>query len=265
MMMQTNTQIALKYLTEVEEITLFKNYKENNCLKSVEKLIVNQLGYVSKLSYQYRSPNVPIEDIFQEGVIGLMKAIANFDLKYGVRLISYAIPYIKSAMIEYSVKHIGIVKTITSKAHRKVLFNINKMREDSKKLSQNDIKTIANELKVSEYDVIDINTRLYNKDYSLDYCILEDGTPVVETIIDGNYKSYLDIREYDEKFEAIHEAIATLDARQKYIFLSRNLSEIPVRLEALGKELNISSQRVAQLEIVAMQKVKQYVLGKLGE
>lgn len=251
-----------KYLTKTEEIELFNNYKNNNCLKSVETLIVSNLRYIAKMAREYKNSKVSKLDLFQEGTIGLMKAVKNFDLSYNVRLITYAIPYIKNAMMEYVINHIGIVKTITTKPHRKLFFNLNKLRGENECLSQGDIKRIASELNVTEYDVVDIDSRLTNREFSIDSFSTNDGNAFHEITEDENDTSYITLREQDEKFEAIQEAIYTLTERERYIFLSRNLIDDVIGLKELSEELGISMERVRQLNQKSFEKVQKYVLNK---
>lgn len=250
------------FLSHEEEIKLLNNYKQKNCLKSVETLIMSNLRYVKKVSRQYSRPTVSDEDLFQEGVVGLMKAIANFDITRKIRFIGYAIPYIKGEILDFIVRHVSIVKTIVSKEERKLFFNLHNMRGESNSLSQSAVKRISSNLKVSEYDVIDMDKRLNNPDYSLNFQ-LEDGDNTVDMIPDSNDNSYLTLREYDEKFEIIQEAIDTLNAREKYIFLARNLTETPTSFYELSGELGITYQRVAQIEKAAFNKIKEYALNRL--
>lgn len=260
--MKYQQQMDTKYLTHEEEIQLLTNYKLNNCLKSVETLVVSNLRYVAKLAREYQNNKVNSEDLFQEGTIGLMKAVKSFDLSYNVRLISYAIPYIKNAMMECVIHHIGIIKTITSKPHRKLFFNLNKLKGNNETLSQDDIKRIANQLKVSEFDVIDIDSRLSNKEFSIDNVDDSDDSVFHEITKDPNDTSYITLREQDEQYEAIHEALELLTDREKHIFLSRNLKDDVVGYKELANELGISHQRVAQIHDKAFEKVQEYVLTK---
>lgn len=254
--------INTPFLTHEEEINLFNNYKQKNCLKSVERLIMSNLLYVKKVSRQYSRPTVSDEDLFQEGVVGLMKAIANFDINRKIRFIGYAIPYIKGEILDFIVRHVSIVKTIVSKQERKLFFNLHNMRGESDRLSRTDVKRISSDLNVSEYDVIDMDKRLNNPDYSLDFQ-LDDGDNIVDMIPDSNDTSYLTLREYDEKFELIQDGIHTLNDREKYIFLSRNLTESPSTFYELGAELDITHQRASQIEKAALTKIKEYVLNRL--
>ena len=251
----------MPHLSKEQEIQLFKQYKENNCLKSAETLILSNLRYVRKVSLSYSNKNISDEDLFQEGVIGLMKAIFNFDLNYGVRLITHAIPYIKSYILDHIIRHASIIKIATTSSHRKLFFNLHNMRGEKNQLSQDDIKRISKELNVSEYDVVDMDIRLSNKDKALDY-IMEDGESLIDFIEDTRDTSYLTLKGYDEQFELIYEAIESLEEREKYIFLSRNLTEDIISLKVLANELNLSHQRVQQIEKIAMAKIKKYVLDK---
>lgn len=260
--MKFQQELTTKYLTHEEEISLFKNYKFNNCLKSVETLILSNLRYVAKMARDMENKKVNSEDLLQEGTIGLMKAIKSFDLTYNVRLISYAIPYIKSAMMEWIIQHIGIVKSITSKSHRKLFFNLNKLRGESETLTQHDIKRISNKLGVSEYDVVDIDERLNNPEFSIDLVDENDDNMFYNILRDTNDNSYLTLRQYDEKLEALYEALELLSEREKYIFLARNLTDNVIGLKELSQELGISMERIRQLESKSFKIIQKYVLTK---
>lgn len=260
--MKFQQELTTKYLTHEEEIALFTNYKINNCLKSAETLIVSNLRYIAKMAREYKNSKANFEDLFQEGTIGLMKAVKNFDLSYNVRLITYAIPYIKNSMMEYVINHIGIVKTIITKPHRKLFFNLNKLRGERESLSQSDIKRIATQLNVSEFDVVDVDSRMSNREFSIDSFSTEDGKDFHDITQDENDTSYITIREQDEKFEAIQEAIHLLSERERYIFLSRYLTDDVIGLKELSEELGISMERVRQINQRSFEKVQKYVLDK---
>lgn len=260
--MKYQQELAVKYLTHEEEISLFENYKFNNCLKSVETLVISNLRYVAKMARDMQNAKVDKNDLYQEGAIGLMKAIKSFDLSYKVRLISYAIPYIKNAMMECIIHHIGIIKTITGKSHRKLFFNLNKLRGENQTLTQSDIKRISKELNVSEFDVVDIDARLTNQDVSIDLVDKNDDSVFHDSLKDPTDNSYLTLREHDEKIEAIYAALELLSVREKYIFLSRNLTDTVIGLKELSTELGISMERIRQLESKSFKIIQEYVLTK---
>ncbi len=263
--MKFSQQLSTNYLTLEEETSLFENYKLNNCLKSAETLVLSHLRFVAKMTNNYRNSKVDSNDLFQEGVIGLMKAIKSFDLSHKVRLIVYAVPYIKSAMMECVIHHIGIIKILTTKPHRKLFFNLNKLRGDKDTLSQSDIKRISEKLNVSEYDVVDIDTRLSNTQYSIDAVNENDDSIFHDILKDPNDTSYIALREQDEKTEAMYEALQLLSEREKYIFLSRNLTDNVIQLKELSEELGISIERVRQINERAFEKVQKYVLTKFED
>ena len=252
-----NLNLTTKYLTHEEEISLLQQYKNNNCLKSAETLVVSNLRYVAKMARLMKNTKVDESDLFQEGTIGLMKAVKTYDLSYKARFITYAIPKIKEQMLNYIINNLSIVKKITSKPHRKLFFNLNKLRNNKETLGQQDIKRIANKLNVSEYDVIDIDNRLNNSEINIDSKIenKDGGLSFHDVLKDPNGASYITVREYDEKFEAINESLELLSERGRYIFLSRNLTDDAITLDVLSKELNISKERIRQIELKSFNKI----------
>lgn len=261
--MKLQYNLTTKYLTHEEEISLFQNYISNNCLKSVQTLILSNLNYVAKLAHEMSNNKVDKNDLFQEGTIGLMKAIKNYNLSFGVRLISYATPYIKDSMMQYIINNLSIVKKITSKSHRKLFFNLNKLRGNIDTLGQDDIRRIANTLNVSEFDVVDVDNRLNTLELDIDSSYTSDSKYSFHDILkSSNDYSYITLKDEDEKLEAINEALRTLNEREKYIFLSRNLTDNIIGLKELSAELNISMERVNQVNTKAFKKVQKYVLTK---
>lgn len=252
-------------LTHEEEINLFTKYKNENCLKSIEKIILSHVRYVAGITRQYRNYEMDSDDLFQEGLIGLMKAAKTYEVERQYRFVSYATIYIRGQMLQFIKDNFGIVKTITTKAHAKLFFNLRKLRESTNTLSNANIKKLSEELNLSESDIRDMECRLYNTDVSLDIPINKDKEERtwVDMIENPNDTSYITLREQDEdshKFTKLKFAIDKLDTRSKDIFTRRRLLESPLILDELSKEYGISKERIRQIEDVAFKKVQTYML-----
>jgi RNA polymerase sigma-32 factor len=244
-----------------EEIDLFTKYKEQNCLKSAEKIIVHNLRYVANTARKLKYYNVDENDLFQEGVIGLMKAVKAFDLSKEVRFISFAAIWIRGAMIEFIENNISAVKFLTTKARTKVFFNLRTLK-DKDYLTEDDAQRIAEKLNVGVEDVYDVNAYMHYTDSSLQYEVNPDdggNVTLMDMVKDENIRNYTDIREEFENKKALAIAINTLEGRDKDIFVRRRLSDNPPIRAELSKEYGISQQRIEQIENKAFNKVKQFV------
>lgn len=255
----------VQFLTVEEEIELFKKYKEQDCLKSAEKIVISNLRYVSSVARDYKNYNIDHDDLFQQGVVGLMKAVKSFDITREVRFVSYAVYYIKSEILDYVKRNFGIVKTITTKAQSKIFFNMKRLKGNKENLSCDDAKYIAKELNVPVRDVLDMECRLHYTDSSTDFEINQDDgiATVGEMIANPRDTSYITLREQQEdnqKYTILKESIDKLDARSKDIFINRNLKPKAVLLEDLAIKYNISKERIRQINEKAFQKVQQFVL-----
>ena len=160
-------------LTAEEELELAYRLKKDNDLEAAKKLILSHLKLVMKIARSYSGYNLPHADLVQEGNIGLMKAVKRFDPDRGVRLVSFAIYWIKAEIQEYVIKNWRLVKTATTKAQRKLFFNLRSLRKTLQPLKPEDIKSIAEELKVKEEEVREMEFRLNGREIAIDYSVDE--------------------------------------------------------------------------------------------
>ena len=250
-------------LTAEEELELAYRLKKDNDLEAAKKLILSHLKLVMKIARSYSGYNLPHADLVQEGNIGLMKAVKRFDPDRGVRLVSFAIYWIKAEIQEYVIKNWRLVKTATTKAQRKLFFNLRSLRKTLQPLKPEDIKSIAEELKVKEEEVREIEYRLNGREIAIDYSDDESE--------DDHYKpiSYLqddslnpsDQLEQDEtkenNFSLLRHSLKELDDRSRAIvearWLSSNKSET---LHELAAKFDVSAERIRQIEQNALTKLK---------
>ena len=250
-------------LTAEEELELAYRLKKDNDLEAAKKLILSHLKLVMKIARSYSGYNLPHADLVQEGNIGLMKAVKRFDPDRGVRLVSFAIYWIKAEIQEYVIKNWRLVKTATTKAQRKLFFNLRSLRKTLQPLKPEDIKSIAEELKVKEEEVREMEYRLNGREIAIDYSDDESE--------DDHYKpiSYLqddslnpsDQLEQDEtkenNFSLLRHSLKELDDRSRAIvearWLSSNKSET---LHELAVKFDVSAERIRQIEQNALMKLK---------
>ena len=250
-------------LTAEEELELAYRLKKDNDLEAAKKLILSHLKLVMKIARSYSGNNLLHADLVQEGNIGLMKAVKRFDPDRGVRLVSFAIYWIKAEIQEYVIKNWRLVKTATTKAQRKLFFNLRSLRKTLQPLKPEDIKSIAEELKVKEEEVREMEYRLNGREIAIDYSDDESE--------DDHYKpiSYLqddslnpsDQLEQDEtkenNFSLLRHSLKELDDRSRAIvearWLSSNKSET---LHELAAKFDVSAERIRQIEQNALTKLK---------
>ena len=250
-------------LSAEEELELAYRLKKDNDLEAAKKLILSHLKLVMKIARSYSGYNLPHADLVQEGNIGLMKAVKRFDPDRGVRLVSFAIYWIKAEIQEYVIKNWRLVKTATTKAQRKLFFNLRSLRKTLKPIKPEDIKSIAEELKVKEEEVKEMEYRLNGREIAIDYSDDESE--------DDHYKpiSYLqdeslspsDQLEQDEikenNFSLLRHSLKKLDDRSRVIvearWLSSNKSET---LHELAAKFDVSAERIRQIEQNALTKLK---------
>ena len=250
-------------LTAEEELELASRLKKDNDLEAAKKLILSHLKLVMKIARSYSGYNLPHADLVQEGNIGLMKAVKRFDPDRGVRLVSFAIYWIKAEIQEYVIKNWRLVKTATTKAQRKLFFNLRSLRKTLQPLKPEDIKSIAEELKVKEEEVREMEYRLNGREIAIDYSDDESE--------DDHYKpiSYLqdhslnpsDQLEQDEtkenNFSLLRHSLKELDDRSRAIVEARWLSSNKSKtLHELAAKFDVSAERIRQIEQNALTKLK---------
>ncbi|HCK04634.1 MAG TPA: RNA polymerase sigma factor RpoH [Methylophilaceae bacterium] len=264
-----NTIRSIPSLTADEEYELAIRLKRNNDLEAAKKLILSHLKLVMKIARSYSGYNLPHADLVQEGNIGLMKAVKRFDPDRGVRLVSFAIYWIKAEIQEYVVRNWRLVKTATTKAQRKLFFNLRSLKKTLKPLKGDEIKAIALELNVKEDEVREMEFRLSGQEISIDYSDDESEDDYYRPIsyLQDSALEQSDQIEKDETesngTESLKTALSKLDERSKAIVQSRWLTEDKsATLHELALRYNVSAERVRQIEQNALKKIKALMLNK---
>jgi RNA polymerase sigma-32 factor len=255
-------------LSQDEELALARRLQQEGDLDAARHLVLSHLRLVVSVARQYLGYGLPHADLIQEGNIGLMKAVKRFDPERGVRLVSFALHWIKAEIHEYIVKNWRLVKIATTKAQRKLFFNLRSMKQGLGSLGQDEIDAIANELNVKREEVIEMETRLGGGDVALEGQI-EDGeesyAPIAYLRDEQNEPGYrLEARERDAlSSDGLSTALAALDARSRRIVESRWLAEPGEEktLHDLADEFGVSAERIRQIETAALKKMK----GSLAE
>lgn len=252
-------------LTDEEEADLANRIFHDNDLEAARKMILAHLKFVVYIAKRYKGYKLPLEDLIQEGNIGLMKAVHKFDPDRGNRLISFAVYYIKAEIHDYIMKNWKTVRIITTKTHRKLFYNLRKMKVSNKYSSENECKSIAQALNTTVKDVKEMEERMYSStipftssnetddEYTLspeEYLFSDNDNP--EQIIENNeYQSFIKRK--------IMETIDDLPARERDIILSRKFTEKPTTLRELSKKYKVSFERIRQLEEKIIKKLKEVV------
>jgi RNA polymerase sigma-32 factor len=247
-------------LTQEEEVALTKHYAKTQDLEAAKKLVLSHLRFVAKIARDYKGYGLQLADLIQEGNIGLMKAVKRFEPKMGVRLVTFAVYWIKSAIHEYIVKNWRIVKIATTKAQRKLFFNLRKMKTKLGWLNHQEVETVAKDLNVKPEEVRDMEARLSQPDTSFDPMEEADEnsvTPVL-TIADTRYapEHIITKREQGHLLLQLKKALSTLDARTQAILSKRWLSDQKSTLDDLSTEYGVSKERIRQIEEQALKKLK---------
>jgi RNA polymerase sigma-32 factor len=254
-------------LSVEQEYDLAVRYRDEGDLVAARELVMTNLRFVAHVARGYAGYGLPLADIVQEGNIGLMKAVKRFDPDMGVRLVSFAVHWIKAEIHEYVIKNWRIVKVATTKAQRKLFFNLRKLKKDLSYLSPDDAEAIAENLDVDVKTVYEMERRLDGRDVSLEPGVDDDGddntvAPIVYLEQHGADPALLlensDWRERKE--DMLMTALSELDDRSRDILASRWLSEEKATLHELADRYHVSAERIRQLEQNAMKKLKAAVV-----
>ena len=253
-------------LTPEEEKRLAEDLYYRNDLEAARQLVMAHLRFVVHIARGYSGYGLPQADLIQEGNVGLMKAVRKFNPEVGVRLISFAVHWIKSEMHEYIIKNWKIVKVATTKAQRKLFFNLRSQKKELNWLSQDEIKTISNELGVDEKSIKEMESRLSSSDMSVDppseanddeASFSPSGFLADESKDPAELIEREDSEEYSH--ELLHKAMSALDSRSKEILIDRWLQDQKLTLHELADKYGVSAERIRQIEKAAMEKVKSFI------
>lgn len=249
-------------LSAEEEHELAVRFRDEEDLEAARQLILSHLRLVVAIARGYLGYGLPHADLIQEGNIGLMKAVKRYDPDRGVRLVSFAVHWIKAEIHEFVLKNWRLVKVATTKAQRKLFFNLRSMKTSSSTLSPDEVEAMANTLNVNQSDVREMETRLYGQDMALDASTDDDDdafAPIAYLAApNAEPTQHMEIAEREKlATEGLGQALGNLDARSRHIIEARWLNEEnPATLHDLAAIYSISAERVRQIEAKALQKLK---------
>lgn len=251
-------------LTAEEEYSYAKSFQEEGNLEDAKKLVLAHLRYVVRVAKGYLGYGLALGDLIQEGNVGLMKAVKRFDPGMGVRLVSFAVHWIKAEINEFVIRNWRIVKVATTKAQRKLFFKLRQQKDRLGWFSDEEVKAVANDLGVSPEEVLCMEQRLNANDMAFDASSSEDNDNH-SSLLPMDYladphadPAYLMETERDDAREKEHLMVAfdELDERSKDILRRRWLEETKATLTDLAAYYGISAERVRQLEQQALKKLK---------
>ena len=252
----------LPLLTLEEEQRFARQLKDDNDVEAAGRLVMSHLRLVVSISRQYLGYGLPHGDLIQEGNVGLMKAVKRFDPDRGVRLVSFAIHWIKAEIHEYIVKNWRLVKIATTKAQRKLFFNLRSMKSSSSTLQGEEVMAVAQQLGVKPEEVREMETRLSGQEMALEGGNDDDEerfAPIAYLADPHAEPSDVLARRQAARLqdEGLHDALSTLDERSRSIVCRRWLTEgDAATLHELAAEYGVSAERIRQIEAKAMQKMR---------
>ena len=251
-------------LTVEDEQALARRLRDDNDLEAARELVLSHLRFVVHVARGYNGYGLPLGDLIQEGNIGLMKAIKRFDPDVGVRLVSFAVHWIRAEMHEFILKNWRIVKVATTKAQRKLFFNLRKSKTRLGWLNAEEVRAVAADLKVSEREVVEMESRLSGRDIGFDLSADDDddhAPPAPAAYLmareDDPSQAYERADSQDNQLELLREGLSQLDQRSRDIIRRRWLDDgNKVTLQELADEYGVSAERIRQVEANALKKMK---------
>jgi len=254
---------SIPILTREQEQELAIKLYENDDLDAARQLVIHHLRFVVHIARSYQGYGLPLADIIQEGNVGLMKAVNKFDPHKGVKVVSFAVHWIKAEIHEYILRNWRQVKIATTKAQRKLFFNLRSKKKDLEWLTKDEAEKIAADLNVEVKDVLHMENRLSSTDASFDSPISSDSDEEVMSpsqFLEDKRFSPEDLvansEAEDMNHAALFEALESLDERSKDILLRRYLAEDKATLHDLADEYKVSAERIRQIESGALIKLK---------
>ncbi|XQW85081.1 RNA polymerase sigma factor RpoH [Thalassotalea piscium] len=256
---------SIPMLTAEREHELATRLYEKDDLQAAQELIMSHLRFVIHVAKGYAGYGLPQADLIQEGNVGLMKAVKRFNPEVGVRLVSFAVHWIKAEIHEYVLRNWRIVKVATTKAQRKLFFNLRKNKKRLGWFSNEEVSTVAESLGVSEKDVLEMESRMTNQDQAFELSSDDDDNASASSFSPAQYledkQSDLATDVEDKNWEAhanqqLENAMVSLDDRSQDIIKTRWLSDEKSTLQELANKYEISAERVRQLEKNALNKLK---------
>ena len=251
-------------LTVDDEQTLARRFREEEDLDAARELVHSHLRFVVHVARGYNGYGLQLGDLIQEGNIGLMKAVKRFDPEMGVRLVSFAVHWIRAEMHEFILKNWRIVKVATTKAQRKLFFNLRKSKTRLGWMNAAEVSAVAKDLNVSEREVLEMESRLSGRDIGFDAPCDEDDDHAppspgayLMTQDEDPSQAYERADSEGNELELLREGMAGLDKRSRDIVMRRRLDDDnKVTLQELADEYGVSAERIRQIEANAMKKMK---------
>jgi RNA polymerase sigma-32 factor len=255
---------TIPMLTAEEEHDLAVKFYQHQDLAAARQLVVSHLRFVVRIARGYMGYGLPLGDLIQEGNIGLMKAVKRYDPAIGVRLVSFAVHWIKAEIHEFILRNWRIVKVATTKAQRKLFFNLRKAAKRLGWFSEDEVNAVAKDLNVSPEEVRTMEARLNAQDTAFDVLVNDDEDggshwSPSQYLEDNRYNpaALLEKQDWSDNREyALQQAMHDLDERSKDILQQRWLAEDKATLHDLAAKYNVSAERIRQIEKMAMDKLK---------
>ena len=256
-----NFAFSIPMLSQEEEFMLARDLRENGNLESARKLVLAHLKFVVKLAKGFKGYGLSENDLIQEGNLGLMKAVKKFDPNVGVRLVTFATHWIRAEIHEFIIRNWRIVKVATTKAQRKLFFNLRGSKKTTDWMSKNEVSELASKLSVRKSDVETMEQRLYCSDMHAETVAKDEGTPeklALELVSEASdpYENLMLKELKNNREKELREVLSTLDERTKDIITSRWLKTPKDTLSELANRHGVSGERIRQLEQGAMKKMR---------
>ncbi len=261
---------SIEILTTEQERQLARQLRNNDDIDAAQSLVMSHLRFVVHIARSYSGYGLPLGDIIQEGNIGLMKAVRRFDPEVGVRLISFAVHWIRAEIHEFVIKNWRIVKVATTKPQRKLFFKLRSAKKQLGWFSAQEIQNVANDLGVEPKTVVEMESRLSGHDTSFDPVAGQDDDDQISSpsswLAQDNADPALLLEQKtqkDSQHNQLFSALTMLDARSQDIVKRRWLQDKKPTLHELADEYSISAERIRQIEKNAMQKLKKAISDNL--
>lgn len=254
---------SIPMLSAEEERALAERYHRDSDLDAARQLVLAHLRFVAHIARGYMGYGLPQADLIQEGNIGLMKAVKRFDPAMGVRLISFAVHWIRSEIHEFVLRNWRIVKIATTKAQRKLFFNLRSAKQRLGWFNKAEVEAVAKELNVSSAEVLAMEERLNAQDVAFETPVAHDEEETyapVNFLEDQRYSPEAQLEQQDwqqHTEDRLHQALQVLDERSREILYRRWMAEEKATLQQLAEDYQVSAERVRQLEQNAFKKLRQ--------
>lgn len=263
-------------LSAEEEYTLATRLNVHGDTEAAHQLVTSHLRLVAKLAMGYKGYGLPITDIISEGNVGLMQAVQKFDPEKGFRLATYALWWVKAAMQEYILRSWSLVKIGTTAVQKKLFFNLRRAKNqiqayEDGDLNPENLEKISKQLNVPEKEVVNMNRRMAGADPSLNAKVASDDGSLTEWqdwLVEESPNQEEEFAEQEEdgiRKELISESLKVLNERELDIIQTRRLEETPTTLEELSEKYDISRERVRQIEVRALEKIKEEIENLMQE